>query len=730
LKNLLEVFTISRIENEVPPELFKKAYRLVQTEAVFIEKYNSRHIEGTVEEDGEEYYPEITSTKDGFEILCSCIEQENDLCVHLVALLIEWVIKYGQNPPPSNRQYQNNFSLILPPCISGELLEEEISEDLRVYLSQLNVKDLRALAGQRDIKVSGLKKEVILDQLAAGLLDPTNLEKAVQKLPFDSRLVLSYLSVLAESLHFNISARLIGPNLDAALALHKTTQPVRPAAHCLEDLRKVGLLFGSDQFMKIPLQATAYHDIQPSLFKQVKEPGSKIQLADGFATVRLAWYLLGLAYSEKLQRAPETLRDQFGWPASAGYQSPGKPPPVQAENFYLAKDLLNEIGLIAGKEKIQIDLLAQVLAAGRLWEYDKPENLTTNFSAWLEMSPSDQSKQLMRQMITLTTTIELTAAREAGRFVVQRPKISYLQWSQFIAALAQVRIRLLDLVARAPGGEWLDIDHLLRTIHALLPDWITDTRRAKPVSGSDNSFIYVNNKPVDASHYEQWVKTYGKLHLIMLTNTLNWFGLVDIAYLNGQPQAFRINDFGEYLLDRRKDFPKSSVRSSGGLRILPDGRLSLNPLRADPDLSRLVMKIAVPDIDTPGKTKKKLNELPFNITLQGVQNEFRTGTSPAAIIEALEKGIGKSLPEGLSRAIQQLWDRFGKLYLYPEMTLIEFADDFCLPELLAGTSLDQILLHTFSPRLIAIQNKGLSAWMEELIAKGYTPRLEQVHHEN
>jgi hypothetical protein len=74
--------------------------------------------------------------------------------------LIEWVIKYGQNPPPSNRQYQNSFSLTLPPSVSGELLEEEIAEDLRVYLSQLNVKDLRTLAGQRDVKISGLKKKL------------------------------------------------------------------------------------------------------------------------------------------------------------------------------------------------------------------------------------------------------------------------------------------------------------------------------------------------------------------------------------------------------------------------------------------------------------------------------------------------------------------------------------------------------------------------------------------
>jgi hypothetical protein len=58
------------------------------------------------------------------------------------------------------------------------------------------------------------------------------------------------------------------------------------------------------------------------------------------------------------------------------------------------------------------------------------------------------------------------------------------------------------------------------------------------------------------------------------------------------------------------------------------------------------------------------------------------------------------------------------------LALVELADDFALTELLAGTTLARILLYRFSPRLIAVRPEGLEAWRAELVAKGYTPKLE------
>ena len=79
-------------------------------------------------------------------------------------------------------------------------------------------------------------------------------------------------------------------------------------------------------------------------------------------------------------------------------------------------------------------------------------------------------------------------------------------------------------------------------------------------------------------------------------------------------------------------------------------------------------------------------------------------------------------------ACSPLWEHFGRLQIYEDMTLIEFADDFCLPELLAGTRLSQILVTTFSPRLIAVRTEAAADFVAELQAKGYTPHHEGVQH--
>ena len=71
--------------------------------------------------------------------------------------------------------------------------------------------------------------------------------------------------------------------------------------------------------------------------------------------------------------------------------------------------------------------------------------------------------------------------------------------------------------------------------------------------------------------------------------------------------------------------------------------------------------------------------------------------------------------------MQPLWERFGRLQIYDDMTLIEFGDDFCLPELLAATSLSQILLTTFTPRLVAVRTDKAADYLAELQAAD-TPR--------
>jgi len=57
------------------------------------------------------------------------------------------------------------------------------------------------------------------------------------------------------------------------------------------------------------------------------------------------------------------------------------------------------------------------------------------------------------------------------------------------------------------------------------------------------------------------------------------------------------------------------------------------------------------------------------------------------------------------------------------VTLIELGDDLLLRELLAASSLREAVLHTFSPRLVAIDSARVDELVEELTRLGYTPRM-------
>jgi mRNA-degrading endonuclease YafQ of YafQ-DinJ toxin-antitoxin module len=103
---------------------------------------------------------------------------------------------------------------------------------------------------------------------------------------------------------------------------------------------------------------------------------------------------------------------------------------------------------------------------------------------------------------------------------------------------------------------------------------------------------------------------------------------------------------------------------------------------------------------------------------------FESGLTLTQLVDRLQAALGAPLPANLLDHLQAAWNNFGRLHIYEDLALIELADDYALPELLAATSLSQILIYTFSPRLVAVKSAGVDDFLTELRAKGYTPRLE------
>ncbi|MBI4769398.1 MAG: hypothetical protein HY784_03020 [Chloroflexi bacterium] len=101
---------------------------------------------------------------------------------------------------------------------------------------------------------------------------------------------------------------------------------------------------------------------------------------------------------------------------------------------------------------------------------------------------------------------------------------------------------------------------------------------------------------------------------------------------------------------------------------------------------------------------------------------FEAGWTARGIIAALTEAAHIEPTVELAKHLERWWENFGRLHLYHDLALIEFSDDFALPELLAGTALSRHLLYRFSPRLIAVRPDSIEELFADLEARGHTPR--------
>jgi hypothetical protein len=376
----------------------------------------------------------------------------------------------------------------------------------------------------------------------------------------------------------------------------------------------------------------------------------------------------------------------------------------------------------------QIDLAARLLDGGGLWAKRTPQRLTERLPDWLSLSPQEQSRRLFALAAAYPTHMELDLARQAGFIPWRSPRRSP-GYQEFLAEMGWARLRLARLVACLPPGKWFEIDSVLRTVQGLQPGWLMEynTRHDNPGSRNARDTLAtgasIGKTRVDPFRYPDWLKAYGRMHLTILTHTLLWLGLVDVGWQGGQPAAVRLSTFGEFLVGRQPVFDLPAPKTSTpALMMHANWTLELNLDSAPLDLVNLLVKIAVPAPEREaGQGKKPAQKLTYRIHEASLGQAFDDGWTLEQIVTHLEIGLGAPLPAELLGRMQPLWDRFGRLQIYDDMTLIEFGDDFCLPELLAATSLSQILLTTFTPRLVAVRTDQAADYLAELQARGYTP---------
>lgn len=122
-------------------------------------------------------------------------------------------------------------------------------------------------------------------------------------------------------------------------------------------------------------------------------------------------------------------------------------------------------------------------------------------------------------------------------------------------------------------------------------------------------------------------------------------------------------------------------------------------------------------------TEASPHGLRYRLMPELVQAAFDGGMTGPDLIGSLADAVGGTLPEELGATLARWWAGYGTIRLYDELALVELDDDLLLRELLATSSLSEILVQVCSPRVVAIDPAGVDTLLAELTRLGHTPRL-------
>ena len=660
---------------------------------------------------------------------CDCDQISHDnACPHVVALLLAWIEDldtFQRGISPFDPQARGGYppEPEEPPLEAAAPSVEEIVRDYRGLLQGLTVPEMRELAVRREVRLSGLRREGILEMLAAGLAQPDNLLRAIERLSSASRLALDLLLLMT----YNLSAFTIShfeKRIDEFLA---EKQPGRKTSGCLEELRQAALVFNSRGSWQFPLAVKGLRRPGSDLVDAFKGRLGRVDAPEPLSFARLALWLALLSQAGQVECSPPVKSQQGGWPASDAFpksMDSARLPPFPS---YLTPESLRRVAAATGQPSEKVDFVAALLDRARFWAHEEPRKLGPAFTGWLQKRPDEQSRFLLRKALSLESPSELEQARQAGNFQIVRAPHSGAGYRQFLGRLAAGRDLLSRVLALLPPGEWLDINSLLGLMFILLPDPLA-------AKGPYNTVWFEKSGArINPAQFDLWRQSYGLFYVMSLAGPFHWMGACEISYQGGEVVAFRLTEFGAYLLGSRDQVElPGQATGKPSLTFTQNGWLELDPSLASAETISLVMLVGHPETGKATRPDRNAGQprqlLTYAILVEGLGRAFEAGWTGPKIQAALERAAGSAMPASLASQIKAIWERYGRLHFYPDMALIRFADDFCLPELLTGTHLGQYLLYTFSPRLIAVRPENVESLLSELREKGYTPRVEGKPH--
>jgi hypothetical protein len=280
-------------------------------------------------------------------------------------------------------------------------------------------------------------------------------------------------------------------------------------------------------------------------------------------------------------------------------------------------------------------------------------------------------------------------------------------------------------VARAlrgiPPNRWIDWPEFRRLLFDFYPDC------AWSLFSQDHWWFAAKGglRRLNPSQFEDWSASIGAVIETILAESLRWFGGVeaDASEQRGL-LAFRLTDLGGWIV-------RAQVAQAGSptdpLPRLPPAAAS-QPRAAEPVAWVDGRRWRLP----PAPDRAEFISFARKIGRPS-EKAFVYALSPASVESALQDGISLEqvvaqfarfeapMPAAAQDLFRSTAEHFGRIRVYEALTVLQFSDDYALPELMASTPLAQSIVYQLSPRAVVVRPEAVDALMRAMVERGYTP---------
>jgi hypothetical protein len=754
---LLMGLTVQYVRDALYPKIYRRAEAYYSDQRVLAPRRTDATLQAYVR--GTDLYTvHIEALQGQLMSSCTCRFAERALCKHIGALLLQWirepesfsVAADGTSSSPATDFGEASLSMPSRRWIALASDDEPSSvpdgggdpkSNLPDLLGQLKLETLQQIARRRGWQIDARDKNDFATTLASLLVDRTEVARAVTLLSEDLREALRG-AFVAEDGH-GITASALARVITALRGAPRPTLKPVEAAGLLLDLSGWGLVIPWQTLSNGASYLLSW-DVQnkvPPLAGwcqlRLRSPAGKELSGDRRQFLQLiheVWRRISQS-PPRLREPPEPLRDRrlrttvWDWPydadeirewqgsrSSTELTSLGVPPqPPLLDDAELAS-----MASLTDGDSEQMEFLCRLLQELELVASDAGHLVSCpeTMHRFARTSPLEQYTSLAQTYTSMTGWSELDMLmRCEPRLSLRRSRYLSFPYTHLRSELVRVRQMLLRFLGTAGEMGWCTLTDVEGALRILWPSFFPAGQVAVPRWLPAALQLTWNDEDGEpgAGDSPTWQALQAAFLRVMLHGPLHWLGLASACQEQGELTSFRLHGLADLMwnrplvpidaqpVDASVVFDEASSTITVHLRGVP---AEAHPLLAS--IARL--------------EQATVDRLVYRLDLRAVHDSFVQGKLLSNLLRDWEKVMPLPVPPAVHAALHDWWQRYGQLRMYRGLALLELGDELTMRELEASTSLSHHIVAKLSPQLVLVPEAAVDALLEELTARGHTPK--------